>query len=101
MNSYKNKLINSLELSCQCSYSPNIEKGRNNILKLPRQYVLKNIEQIACKVLNIDDEWEFRRFLELLLLLGDVPLIKKNIEIGLKSRNTEIVETSNDFLKKI
>jgi hypothetical protein len=53
-----------LGLACQAQHIANIELGRVVLRRLPRDWVLRNIERCSTSALDLDDEWEFRRLLE-------------------------------------
>ena len=56
----KEKILkDSLSDACQASYVPAIEKGREKILLLPKEWVIKNIHSIATEILDLSDEWEY------------------------------------------
>jgi hypothetical protein len=90
-------LRDSLLYACQASGAPAIIKGRKKIFALPRQWVIDNIHKIAQEILNLSDEWEYRRLLEIYKEL-DEELLKMLIAIGLENSNEEVRETANDFL---
>lgn len=94
--------INDLEISlgkaCDASNAPIITEGRKEILSMPKDFVIQNVHKIAEKILDLNDEWHFRRLLELYSELNDT-LLYNLIEIGLKNPNIEIVEAANDFKK--
>jgi hypothetical protein len=93
----KEKLLKeSLLDACQASYIPFMEKGRETILELPRGWVLKNIHCMAMEILNLSDEWEYRRLLELYKKL-DKNLLINLVNMGLKNDNEDIKEAANDF----
>ncbi len=91
-------LKEAVGLACDASYTPNILKGRDIILSMPKKWVLENIENVAAETLNLSDEWHFRRLLEVYETL-DQDLVTKLVEFGLKSTNEEIVEAATDFKK--
>ncbi len=93
----KEKILkDSLSDACQASYVPAIEKGREKILLLPKEWVIKNIHSIATEILDLSDEWEYRRLLELYEKL-DKNLLINLINTGLRSDNKDIKEAANDF----
>ncbi len=92
-----NKLIDAVGLACDASYVPNIDKGREVIFSMPREWVLEHIEGVANEILNLTDEWHYTRLLEVYKNL-DHNLYEKLIKHGLKSSNQEIVETATDAI---
>jgi hypothetical protein len=53
-----------LELACQAQNMLNIELGRASLVTLPRKWLLEKIEAAAKPLLDTNDEWEYRRLLE-------------------------------------
>lgn len=89
-----------LEMSCQSQASRNIELGRQGMRELPRQWVIENIVDIASTDLNLSDEWEYRRLLELCLDL-DYSLARHFVELGKISQEAEIINTAEEFSGKL
>lgn len=85
-----------LSLACQASNSANIELGRNGLESIPRNWLLSNIEREAQFLLDMDDEWEYRRLSEVYFEL-DVDLAKKLARLGQESKNEEVVEAATDL----
>jgi hypothetical protein len=89
----------ALELACQCPHIGKITAGRHQVLSFPRTWVLEQIEQVAVEVLDLSDEWEYRRFLELALLI-DVELMQRFVALGLNSIDPDIREAAEDFRQR-
>lgn len=85
-----------LALACQASNSANIQLGRDGLESIPRNWLLSTIEREAQIVLDMDDEWEYRRLSEVYFEL-DVDLAKKLARLGQKSKNEEVVEAATDL----
>jgi hypothetical protein len=85
-----------LEIGCQATHIGNIRLGRESILSLPRDWVVERINDIAHQTLNLNDEWEFRRLLEIYELL-DKNLFVSMCQFGKQCENLEIREAANDF----
>ncbi len=96
MDSQDQALRTAVEKACLPTYVPYILAGREAVLALPRSWVISNVERIACQVLNLDDYWIYRRLLELYETL-DEGLVARLVEIGLESKNPEIIEAAQDF----
>lgn len=91
------KIINYfLELACKAQNMRNITLGREGIWSLPKNWISDRIERIANDSLDLEDEWEYRRLLEVFKEL-DIDLLNRLIERGLKSDNAEVVEAAEDF----
>lgn len=86
-----------LSLACQASNSANITLGRSGLKSIPRSWLLSNIEREAQLLLNMDDEWEFRRLAEVYFEL-DIDLAKELARLGVESKNEEVVEAAEDLL---
>lgn len=85
-----------LELSCQAQNVRNIILGREFLLEADRAWLVSRIEAIALATLNLDDEWEYPRLLELYTLLDD-SLAVRLVALGQTSSNVEIVEAAAEF----
>ncbi|MCP4346878.1 MAG: hypothetical protein GY795_15285 [Desulfobacterales bacterium] len=96
MENYEDVIRRSLSNACQASFVRHIEKGRKEIVSLPRKWVLNNIHSIATDMLDLSDEWEYRRLLELYDLLHK-QLVIELTELGTNSNNEEIQEAADDF----
>ena len=85
-----------LALACQASNSANIQLGLNGLASIPRNWLLSNIEREAQFLLDMDDEWEYRRLAEFYFEL-DVNLSKKLAQLGRESKNEEVVDAATDL----
>jgi len=88
----------ALSFACQAQHIGNIQLGRAAILALPRPPVLDRIADVARVTLDFRDEWEVRRFLEVLWLL-DVRLLRSVASAQLASPNPEIREAAEEMLE--
>jgi hypothetical protein len=89
-----------LELACQTQNILNIELGRASLIALPRDWLLKNIERAFKPLLQNNDEWEYRRLLEVCWKL-DRGLVDNLILWGLDSTNLEIQQTAKECLAEL
>ncbi len=85
-----------LDLACQAQNARNIVLGRAAIQALPREWLLVNLERYAEPLLQLEDEWEYRRFAELYELLDD-ELLHRLVVRGLTSSDGEIREAAQEF----
>ena len=85
-----------LELSCMTQHAGNIQLGRTGILELPRPWIVERIEVIATNVLSLDDEWQYRRLLEVYKEL-DKGLLLRLVAHGQSSHDDVIKEAAQDF----
>lgn len=95
-DTFERDLRETLGRACQAQNTAVITQGRREILALPRDAVLQSIERVAADSLPLDDEWEFRRLLEIYEQL-DRGLLHRLVETGLVSSNSEIKEASEDY----
>ena len=91
-----NDLRSNLELACQPQNAGLIVQGRSRVLALPREWVLEHIEPVATAALNLSDEWEYRRLLELAELL-DPGLLERFVSLGLGDPDPDVHEAAEDF----
>jgi hypothetical protein len=89
-------LREAVVLACQASYAPRILRGRAGILSAPKAWILAHVEQIAEDAIDWDDEWDYRRLLELYALL-DPHILPRATEKGLTSHNPEVREAAEWF----
>ena len=89
-----------LKLACQAQNARNIELARWAFQSLPREWLMPHLELLAAAVLNLDDEWEYRRLLELCAPL-DRTFARRWAQRALTNRNAEIKEAGEDFLLKL
>lgn len=85
-----------LELACQAQNARNIVLGRTAILGVPRVWLLANIERYAEPLLQLQDEWEYRRLGELYTQLDDA-LLERLVIRGLSSQDEGIRQAAHDF----
>ncbi len=85
-----------LEQACQAQNELNIRLGRHGLLALPRAWALRHLDAAVAEQLNLDDEWEYRRLLELLTLLAPerLPVL---IERGRSSPDAESRNAAEDW----
>src|SRR5947199_5835406 len=95
-HTFKNDLRAALWRACQAQNDAVITQGRREILAMPRDSVLQSIERIAADSLPLNNEWEFRRLLEVSEQL-DRGLLRRLFDIGLVSSNAEVRESSRGF----
>lgn len=91
-------LRDAIQLACQAQNVSRIVKGRQQVLALPRAWVLERIEQVAGEAIDLSDEWEYRRLLELAESL-DAGLVQRFVSLGLDSEDPEVREAAQDFRK--
>jgi hypothetical protein len=88
-----------LRRGCQAHHIGNILLGRAAIAEIPRDWLLGRIENTAKRVLNLEDEWEYRRLLEICDALDD-GLLRSLVARGLRSADRYVREAAEDFQKR-
>jgi len=86
----------ALELACQATHIRPITLGRECLLEADRAWLVDRVERVADACLDLRDEWEFRRLLEVYQALGG-SMLSRLVGRGLKSDNPDIVEAAKDF----
>jgi hypothetical protein len=85
-----------LQCACRSTHARPIMLGREYLLEADRAWLVSRIERIAATSVDMTDDWDFRRLLEVYRLL-DEALLARLVVIGLRSPNPEIVEAAQDF----
>ena len=70
--------------------------GAQQVVALPRVWVLERIERVATETLDLADYWEYRRLLELADLL-DAHLVQRLVLLGLANSDPDVQEAAEDF----
>lgn len=86
----------AIQLACQPQNASRIVAGRQQVLDMPRGWVLERIERVASEALDLGDYWEYRRLLELAELL-DSELVKRLVPLGLSNGDPHVREAAEDF----
>jgi hypothetical protein len=89
-------LREAVQLACQAQNVGRILAGRRGVLDMPRPWVLAHVERVAAEALDLSDEWEYRRLLELADLL-DAGLVQRLVRLGLGSGDPNVREAAEDF----
>src|SRR5262245_55278805 len=89
-------LRSAVQLACQPQNAGRIMAGRQQVLALPRAWVLERIERVAAEALDLSDYWEYRRLLELAKLLDD-GLVQRLVTLGIGSSDPDVREAAEDF----
>lgn len=89
-----------LEQACECQHIGNIQIGRYGIWSIPRDWVLKHIEELAEPLLEREDDYEYHRLFEVYEGL-DKTLARKLALHALESSDPDIQEAGSDFLESL
>jgi hypothetical protein len=86
-----------LDFACRAQHVRNIQLGREVLLAIPRDWLLAHIEAAAQPLMETNEDWEYKRLLELYERL-DAALARGLAERGLSSPNQDIREAGQGFL---
>jgi hypothetical protein len=86
----------AIQLACQPQNAHRIVAGRQQVLTMPRAWVLQSIEKVATECLDLTDSWEYRRLLELAGQL-DTDLLQRLVQMGHASDDEDVREAASDF----
>jgi hypothetical protein len=89
-------LRTAIQLACQPQNAGRIMAGRQQVLAMPRPWVIERIEQVVTEALDLSDYWEYRRLLELADLL-DADIVQRLVSLGLGSYDADVREAAEDF----
>ena len=84
--------------ACKPQNESSIRIARDCLKQFPIEWVSLRIKQTTIKSIDITDDWEYRRLLELCELIS-TDLLKWAIILGEKSTNPDIVEAVDDYNK--
>lgn len=82
--------------ACLAQNGNNILLGRAAASRIPQEVLSKLLPGAVARALNLNDEWEYRRLLELLEHVKS-PLLAEYIRLGLASADPEIREAAQDM----
>ena len=90
-------IVNTLlEQACESQNVGRILSARTALLSLPRDWLSRLLPGAIRDVVALDDEWEYRRLIELLKDL-DRPLFEAYVDYGLAAGQGEIYEAASDL----
>ena len=85
-----------LSWACQPTNIMPITIARDCLKQFPVEWVSPKIKQTVFRFIDITDDWDFRRLLELCDLIS-IDLLKWAITLGADSTNPDIIEAVDDF----
>jgi hypothetical protein len=94
--SQREQLRSALGRACRAQSMRAITRGREEVLTLPRDWVIETIEVVAHETLDLSDYWEYQRLLELFDLV-DAQLVRRLVSFGRNSHNAEVQEAAEDW----
>jgi len=87
-----------LSYACTPTHIAPITYARNLISQIQTEWICEKIKNLIFKSINIYDDWDYRRFLELSEMISD-DLLDWAISISNHSQNPDIIEAAEDFKK--
>ena len=85
-----------LSYACQSQNIKPITIAKNALIKFPYNWITEKIMKLCYQTMNIDDEWEYRRFLELVQIISN-DLLKWAISLSKDTSSQEILIIANEF----
>ena len=83
--------------ACESQNCTSIELGRKKIGEIDKRWLAQNLLPVANATIDFDDECEYRRLVELVIIV--IPELKEKVlEIGLTSKITEIRDAAEDYV---
>lgn len=86
-----------LSFACDAQNIMAITAGRYAFARLPPTWLSRNFMSVASTTIDFEDEWQYRRLLELLEGAGSREK-SSCVAIGLASNDPEIVAAADEFL---
>ena len=77
-----------------------ISIARDCLKQFPVEWVSSKMKQTALKSIDITDDWDYRRLLELSEMIS-LDLLKWAITLGEKSDNSDILEAADDYNERL
>ena len=87
-----------VEAACLAQSIGNILAGRQEMENIPEEWLIQYLPEVIEKTIHFEDDYEYRRLLEL-LEASSHKLLEAYINRGLLSDNSDIRETAGNFLQ--
>ncbi len=89
-----------LSYACNPTHITPITISRNCLKQFPVDWITNKIMKLIFKSVNIYDDWDYRRFLELSEMIS-TELLEWAISISNHSDNSDIIEAATDFTERL
>ena len=89
-----------LQQACQSQHIGSINVARKAIARIPNGWLALVLDELVAESLDLSDEWEYRRLLEL-LALNLVDQLSVYIRHGIESLDTEICHAAEDYSRRL
>ncbi len=86
----------ALGSACRAQNFHVITEGRNALKRMPREWLIRCLPNRISEALDLQDDWEFRRLLEILEEISE-KLLREYIKRGLLSNNPEVREAAEEY----
>jgi hypothetical protein len=86
-----------LSAACGCTHAAGIMNARTRIAEIPPEWLLLHVDQAVVGAVNLEDEWDYRRLLEVIERYCPSKL-PHYVSVGLQSKDPEILEAAQAFL---
>lgn len=87
-----------IESACQSQNIEAITLSNRMLAAAPRPWLLSNVEQEADDLLDLEDEYEYRRLLELYESLPEAAdHLSRLVDRGLRSGDSDLAEAAEEF----
>jgi chemotaxis regulatin CheY-phosphate phosphatase CheZ len=91
------RIVNTLlKQACESQHLGNIASARKALLRLPRAWLSGMLQDAIREVVDLGDEWEYRRLIELLKELN-LQLFESYIDYGMAAGSGAIFEAAKDL----
>lgn len=87
-----------LSYACTPTHIAPITYARDLLLQIQTDWISNKIKDLVFESINIYDDWDYRRFLELSKMISD-ELLDWAISISNNSQNPDVIEAAEDFKK--
>jgi len=88
--------------ACRSTSSGRIVDGRIAIEAMPRLWLVAHIEKVATEALDLSDDWEFRRLLEVVVLLDAPEVQARLVHLGMQpGTSPDVAEAAVDFMPTV
>lgn len=89
-----------LDYACAPTNISPITISRNCLKQFPADWITNKIMKLVFRSVNIYDDWDYRRFLELSEIISK-DLLEWAISISCFSDNSDIIEAAADFTERL
>lgn len=89
-----------LSYACQSQNDSPITLGRKYLTMLPKEWITERIIKVSPAALDLNDDWEYRRLMELSEMISK-ELLRWVHDQGRESDNPDVIEAYNDYIEHL